>query len=63
MTVLWARCWWEIALAAVAIRTPWRWRYLNVAVASRRRADADTERIWRTLWSASLHHLKPITCL
>jgi hypothetical protein len=62
MTLLWARCWWEIVIAAAAIRSPWRLRYLNPALA-RRRPDADAERIWRTLWAASLRHVKPVTCL
>jgi hypothetical protein len=56
-----ARCWCEIAVAVVAIRTPWRWRYLNAPLARRQRGDA--ERIWRRMWAVSLHHLKPITCL
>lgn len=63
MMALWARCWWELVVAAVAIRSPWRWRYLNPALASERRASADLERIWRALWSASLWHCKRITCL
>ncbi len=61
MIALRARCWCEIAVAAVAIRTPWRWRYFNPPLASRQRGDA--ERIWRTMWAASFHHLKRITCL
>jgi hypothetical protein len=56
-----ARCWCEIAVAAVAIRTPWRWRYLNPPLAFRQRGDA--ERIWRTMWAVCAHHLKQITCL
>lgn len=63
MMVLWLRCWWELVVAAVAIRSPWRWRYLNAAPASERRARADPERISRALWSASLRHCKRITCL
>jgi hypothetical protein len=63
MTWLWARCWWEIAVAAMALRTPWRWRYLNPPLAPRRLASPDAERIWRTLWSASLRRHKPATCL
>jgi hypothetical protein len=50
-----------MAVAVMAVRTPWRWRYLNPPLASRQRGDA--ERIWRTMWAASLHHLKHITCL
>ncbi|HEY1207542.1 MAG: lasso peptide biosynthesis B2 protein [Bryobacteraceae bacterium] len=62
MIVLWTRCWWELAVSALAIRSPWRWAYLNPALASRP-ARCDAERVWRVLWSASLHHCKRITCL
>lgn len=62
MSWLWARCWWEVVIAAVAIRSPWRWRYLNTPLA-RRRKGADAERIWRTMWAASSRHVKTITCL
>jgi Transglutaminase-like superfamily len=62
MIFLWTRCWWELAVSAVAIRSPWRLAYLTPRLASRR-APCDAERVGRALWSASLHHSKPMTCL
>ena len=63
MSALRARCWWELAVALVAVRSPWRWRYLNPPLASRGPAGADAERIWHAMWEASLRHVKPLTCL
>jgi hypothetical protein len=62
MIVFWVRCWWELAVSALAIRSPWRWAYLTPALASQH-APCDPELVWRVLWSASLHHCKGITCL
>jgi hypothetical protein len=62
MTGLWVRCWWELGIAAVAIRSPWRWRYLNPQRATGGVA-CDPKCVSRVMWSASSYHCKSITCL